>query len=46
MKKVLVNYGGVIFLYFVIFFGVLLVSTRLQRLNNNLEDYTTVALNN
>lgn len=33
MKKVLVNYGGAILLYVVIFFGVIAISTRMNYLD-------------
>ena len=45
MKKVLVNYKGAIVLYLVVFFGVLLVSTRFEKLNQPQEEVGVVALN-
>ena len=34
MKKVLINYGGAIVLYLVIFIGIVAVSERLAYINN------------
>ncbi len=34
MKKVLINYGGAIVLYLVIFIGIVAVSERLTYINN------------
>ncbi len=45
MRKILINYGGAIFLYLVIFFGVILVCTRFEKLNNVIEEEHGIALN-
>ena len=34
MKKVLVEFGGVILLYTVIFFGIIAISSRVSYINN------------
>lgn len=35
MKKVLINYGGAIFLYLVIFFGIVAISASVNYFNNS-----------
>ncbi len=35
MKKVLINYGGVILLYAVIFLGIVAINTRLASINHS-----------
>jgi len=46
MKKVLVEFGGVVLLYIVIFFGIIAISSRISYINN-IEDNTNnlVAIN-
>ena len=46
MKKVLINYGGAILFYLVIFLGIILVSNRLQNINNEGGDNFKVIINN
>ena len=46
MKKVLINYGGAILFYLVIFIGIILVSNRLQVINNEGGDAFKVTINN
>ncbi len=45
MKKVLINYGGAILLYLVIFIGIILVSGRLQNINQEGGDTFKVTIN-
>lgn len=40
MKKVLVNYGGAILLYLVVFFGVVAINVSLKEINVNTDKYT------
>lgn len=35
MKKVLINYGGAILLYLVIFVGIIAISSRMSYINNS-----------
>ena len=35
MKKVLINYGGVILLYLVIFVGIVAIGSRMSYINNH-----------
>lgn len=47
MKKVLVNYGGVVLLYFVIFVGVVLISNKVSHINiENNNSYSVVLYHN
>ena len=33
MKKIIVNYGGTVLLYFIIFIGVILISNKITHIN-------------
>lgn len=39
MKKVLVNYGGAILLYLVVFFGIVAINASLKGINVNTDKY-------
>lgn len=43
MKKVLINYGGAILLYLVIFVGIIAISSRMTYINK--EEMVKVAIN-
>lgn len=46
MKKVLVDFGGAILLYVVIFVGIVAIESRLSYINNQSNSNIQVAVNN
>ena len=46
MKKVLVDFGGIILFYIVLFFGIIAVGTRISYINSITDNTDIIAINN